>query len=221
MCYTVKIDHTREALEKRFGAGFRGSQDYVTGSRISAFDLPMLPVICCEQPDRINIYQWGLIPYWTKNATDAQSIRMKTFNARAESLCERSAYRDLVNKKHCLVPVSGFYEWQHTGNKKIPWLIGVRDQQIFSIAGLYDHWTDKTTGETMSTFTILTTRANPMMENIHNTKKRMPVILSQEDEKEWLNTDCGRLNELTEPFPEERMVAGSIVFNSQQAPSLE
>lgn len=206
MCYTVKIELTREELEQRFGARFKEPDSYVTGTRISAFALPRLPVICHDDIQEIRLYQWGLIPYWVKDQQKANEIRMKTFNARCESLAEKASFKEILGRKRCLVLVSGFYEWQTQGKNKIPYYIGVSGENAIALAGLYDKWVNPATGEIFNTFTVVTTRANPMLEVIHNLKKRMPVILSDSDQKRWLDTKsdpavCG----LFEPFPENQM----------------
>ena len=79
--------------------------------------------------------------------------------------------------KRCIIPVKGFYEWQHVGNDKIPWYIYHSENEILSLAGIYDDWTETTTGEIFTTFSIVTTEANDLMAEIHNSGKRMPVIL--------------------------------------------
>lgn len=211
MCYTIKIDLTREELEKRFGARFHDPDKYRQGSKVNAFSLPQLPIICSDRPDTISLYFWGLIPYWVKDSEGAESIRKKTFNARSESLSEKPSYRGLLNRKHCLVLTNGFYEWQADGKQKIPYYIGVKNQQAFALAGLFDRWTNHETGEIIQTFTVITTKANPMMEEIHNIRKRMPVILSPETEKLWL--DMGStvsLENIFQPFPEAKMFAERV-----------
>jgi len=211
MCYTIKIDMSREELEKRFGARFVGPEEYRPGSRVNAFSLPALPVITGEDPGEIRLYYWGLIPFWVKDRKDAESIRKKTFNARSESLGEKPSYRGLINRRHCLVLANGFYEWQTLEKQKVPYFIGLKDQTAFALAGLYDTWTDRTTGEIFPTFTVITTRANPMMEKIHNIKKRMPVILSPEEERNWLDlTGKKGTGQLFEPYPQERMYAENV-----------
>jgi putative SOS response-associated peptidase YedK len=208
MCYTIKIDLTREELEKRFGAKFQESGDFNTGTRINAFSLPVLPLICSDKPNEIRLYRWGLIPYWVKDLKSAMEIRTKTFNARAESLAEKPSFRNSLKGKRCLVPVNGFYEWQTMEKLKIPYYITLKGHPIIVLAGLYDHWNNQETGEIIHTFTIVTTRANPMMEEIHNLKKRMPVILSPENEKVWLNLLADPEKEgLLEPYPQEYMLA--------------
>jgi putative SOS response-associated peptidase YedK len=206
MCYTIKIDHTREELEKRFGAKFNQPDDYKTGSKVSAFSLPLLPVICCDNQAEIRLYYWGLIPYWIKDASGAREIRMKTFNARSETLAEKPSFRGSLNRKRCLVLANGYYEWQTVEKNKIPYYIGLNQQPVFAMAGLFDEWSNRDTGEVLNTFTIITTRANPMMELIHNTMKRMPVILSADNEQRWLDIRTEPVNSgIFEPFPEEQM----------------
>ena len=211
MCYTIKIDMSREELEKRFGARFADPDEYRPGSRVTAFSLPLLPVITGEEPGEIRMFHWGLIPFWVKDRNDAESIRKKTFNARSESLGEKPSYRALVNRRHCLVLANGFYEWQTLEKRKVPYFIGLKENQAFALAGLYDYWTDRSTGEIIPTFTVITTRANPMMEKIHNIKKRMPVILFPERERDWLDLrETERAAQLFEPFPQQLMFAENI-----------
>jgi putative SOS response-associated peptidase YedK len=211
MCYTVKIDMTREELEKRFGAKFTSPEEYTTGTKISAFTLPRIPVICNDNTLEIRLFTWGLIPFWVRDAAKADDIRMKTFNARCESLAEKASFRHVLGQKRCLVLVNGFYEWQTNEKSKVPYYIGVSNETAIALAGLYDKWTHPATGEILNTFTVVTTRANPMLEVIHNIKKRMPVILSDEDQKKWLDikTDPGICG-LFEPFPESRMFSQAL-----------
>ena len=211
MCYTIKIDLTREELERKFGAKLTKPEEYKPWSKINAFALPALPVICNENPSEIKLFTWGLIPYWTKDAVKANEIRKKTFNARSESLGEKASFRHLIGKKRCLVLVNGFYEWQTMEKSKIPYFIALNNESAFALAGLYDQWADPSTGEILNTFTIITTRANPMLEIIHNLKKRMPVILSDEAREKWLDIRNDPTNNgLFEPFPETRMYSEKI-----------
>jgi putative SOS response-associated peptidase YedK len=212
MCYTIKIDLTREQLELRFGAKIDQPENYKPGSRISAFSLPSLPVICSDDPQTIRLLTWGLIPFWIKDANAAKDIRMKTFNAKSESLAEKPSFRNSLNRKRCLVLTNGFYEWHTEEKTKTPFYIGLRDQSAFALAGLYDRWTNHESGEILDTFTVITTRANPMMEEIHNLKKRMPVILAPGKEQIWmdLNTDPTKAG-LFEPFPENLMFSEQLI----------
>lgn len=187
MCYTISINKTREFLENNFGKEFKEGDKFRPNTVIKAFTFPEVPVICQETADKISLLTWGLIPNWVKDEKYASEIRKKTFNARIENIFEKPSYRHLLKKNKCLVIVDGFYEWHDLNGKKIPYFITHSEKQIFTLAGLYDRWINPETGEEIKSFTIVTTRANSLLEKIHNTKKRMPVILDNEEkEKLWL-----------------------------------
>lgn len=152
---------------------------------VSAFTFPKYPIITTS--DEIQVFNWGLIPFWTKNEANADEIRRMTLNARADTIFEKPSFREPIMKKRCIVPSTGYFEWRHEGTKKIPYYIYLKDEPIFSMAGIYDSWLDKETGEEHSTFSIITTDTNPLTDYIHNTKHRMPAILSKENEEKWLN----------------------------------
>lgn len=109
-------------------------------------------------------------------------------NAKIETIKEKPAYRNNYNKR-CLVLVNGFYEWKwldDKGKEKHKHFLSIKNQEIFSLGGIYSNWTDKETGEEINTFSIVTTQANELMTEIHNTKHRMPVVLYRSMEKQWL-----------------------------------
>lgn len=101
------------------------------------------------------------------------------------------------------------FEWRHEGTKKIPYYIYLKDEPIFSMAGIYDRWLDKETGEERDTFSIITTSTNPLTDYIHNTKHRMPAILSKEDEEKWLNPSLPKeeIESMLTPFDADKMDA--------------
>jgi putative SOS response-associated peptidase YedK len=212
MCYTIEINLTREQLEKRFRANLDNHLPYRKQQRASAFTLPECPVICAENPSVIRLFTWGLIPVWSRDEHYAREIRMKTFNAKAETITEKASYRHLIKANRCLVPVNGFYEWQARGKEKQPYYIRVKESEIVALAGLYDSWTNRVTGEIINTFTIITTHANPLMEKIHNTKKRMPVILNENDESTWIDPSLplDKTLLLLQPFNEKDMLAEEV-----------
>jgi putative SOS response-associated peptidase YedK len=137
---------------------------------------------------------WELIAPWVKTTQEAQAGREKfnTLNATAERLFESKLFKPAALTHRCLVLSSGFYEWRHykpAGAKKeiaYPYFITLKEQPLFYMAGIYQPWTDKETGETMDTFSIVTTKANEFMEQIHNKKKRMPTNLNATQAVEWL-----------------------------------
>lgn len=166
-----------------------------------------------EQPDRIQFFHWGLIPFWTKSRDEAEKIRHHTLNARAETVFDKPSFRHLPLTKRCLIPASGFFEWRDVAGAKYPYYIRLAEpgREHFCFAGLYDTWVDKSSGEVLQTFTILTTEANELMARVHNLKKRMPVILTPEGEEEWLTTkDKEAVKRLLKPYPAAAMTAHTI-----------
>jgi putative SOS response-associated peptidase YedK len=143
----------------------------------------------------IELGHWELIAPWVKTMKEAEVGREKfnTLNATCERLLESKLFKPAALNYRCLVLSTGFYEWRHykpEGTKKdlaYPYYITIKDQLLFYMAGIYQPWTDKETGETMDTFSIVTTKANALMEQIHNKKKRMPTILNEAQAAEWIS----------------------------------
>lgn len=189
MCYTVNINLTRQELEKRFGARFTQASLFRPGYYFNAFDMPLLPAIRGEDPESIRLLRWGLIPFWVKDGKAAAEIRMKTFNARGETILEKPSFRAAAKYRRCIILVRGFYEWQQREKEKIPHYIYLEEETPVAMAGLYEDWTDPDSGEIHETCTIVTMAANALMEKIHNTKKRMPVMLDPVNEKAWIDPD--------------------------------
>lgn len=212
MCFTVNVNLIKEEIEERYGVNFPGKYRYEPSYYYHAFGLPDLPAICSGDQASVRLLKWGLVPSWTETDADAEEIRLKTFNARAESIDRKPSYSSSFKSKRCIIPVRGFYEWQHTANGKIPWYIYGSDDEIISLAGLYSEWVQSSTGELLSTFTVITTDANKMMAEIHNSKKRMPVILSGQDEKKWIDLSVPPSEALSmlKPSREELLKAHTI-----------
>jgi putative SOS response-associated peptidase YedK len=212
MCFTVNVNLIKEELENRYGATLIDPDNYRPSYYYHAFGLPTLPVICSDSPSRIKLLKWGLIPSWTKSIDDANIIRYKTFNARSESIKQKPSFSSSFRSKRCVVPVKGFFEWQHSGREKIPWYIYQSDDEIMSIAGIYDDWIEDRTGEVLSTFSIITTEANELMAKIHNSGRRMPVILSKSSEEKWidLSTSEAEALDLLIPCPSEKLKAHAV-----------
>ena len=109
------------------------------------------------------------MPFWTKDEVAAERIRTQTLNARAETIHQKPSFRASIMTKRCLVLVDGFYEWREEGKKKYPYYISLASNDAFALAGIWDRWLNNSTGEVKDTFSIITTRANPLLERIHNT----------------------------------------------------
>jgi len=212
MCFTVNVNLIKEELENRYGATFLDPDKYRPSYYYHAFGLPYMPAICSGKTENIQLLQWGLIPSWVNTIDKANEIRYKTFNARAESIDNKPSFSVSFHSKRCLVPVKGYFEWQHSGNQKIPWYIQRADNDILSLAGLWNEWTESRTGEIISTFSIITTDANELMSEIHNSKKRMPVILDKIGELRWLDLTLKASESLAilKPCPSDILQAHTI-----------
>jgi putative SOS response-associated peptidase YedK len=187
MCFSVNVNLVKEELENRYGATLIDPDKYRPSYYYHAFALPEMPVICSGAPSGIQLFKWGLIPSWTKSIDDANVIRYKTFNARSESIDTKPSFSSSFKTRRCIIPVRGFFEWQHVGKEKIPWYIFHEANEILSLAGLFDEWVENRTGEVFNTFSIITTSANDLMAEIHNSKKRMPAILDKSAESLWID----------------------------------
>jgi putative SOS response-associated peptidase YedK len=212
MCFSVNVNLVKEELENRYGATLIDIDNYRPSYYYHAFSLPELPALCSDAPEKIKLLKWGLIPYWTRSTEDANAIRFKTFNARAESIGVKSSFSSSFRSKRCIIPVKGFFEWQHLGKKKIPWYIYHSENEIISLAGLYDEWIESNTGELLSTFSIITTDANELMSEIHNTARRMPVILDKSGEFKWIDLSFNpdETESLLRPCPSDFLKAHTI-----------
>jgi len=212
MCFTIEVHLTRKAIENRFSVDASALYDFDFNYFYKAFSNPQIPVIPQEQPAEIRLMEWGLIPSWAADRKKAQQVRKGTYNARAESLHEKPSFREPLRKGRCLVIAHGFFEWQLVDGVKIPWYISLKNNKPFAFAGLYDIWNDPESENLMYTFSIVTTAANPLMEKIHNTKKRMPVILSEGSEDQWISGDISlhKANRLLLPFDETALQAYTV-----------
>jgi putative SOS response-associated peptidase YedK len=212
MCYHTSLTRSKDYLEKRFQAKFEQADLFEPIYHDSGFSAPLHPVIADESIESIRFFQWGLVPFWTRDEAAAERIRTQTLNARAETIHQKASFRTSIMSKRCLVLVDGFYEWREEGKKKYPYYISLVSNDAFALAGIWDLWQNNRTGKLEETFSIITTRANPLLEQIHNTRKRMPVILRQVDESKWLEKGLDRtvIDSLLEPYDASQMKAHTV-----------
>jgi putative SOS response-associated peptidase YedK len=186
MCYHISLLQNKwDRLEKRYSK--KKSQEFPDpdepGFCISAFDHPKVSIVNAAG---LHLASWGLIPQWCKSLSDAHSIRAKTLNAMSETAALKPSFRDAFRHGRCIIPVSGFFEWHQFAGQKYPVYVSLKTQDIFSLAGISSEWTNPESGEKQLTFSILTREASRSMSIIHNTKRRMPLILSADSEEKWL-----------------------------------
>jgi putative SOS response-associated peptidase YedK len=187
----------------------RFAQINPTGDLISIFEVtdsfPLLPryniaptqdvaVVRATGHDRqLAILRWGLIPGWAKDL----SIGYKTFNARSETAHTKPSFKAAFNSRRCLIPASGFYEWDKMSKSRQPYYLSRNNGCSMALAGLWEEWTDRQSGEVIESCTILTTSANRTVGRIHD---RMPVILEPDDYGLWLDHKVQRVEELSNLF---------------------
>lgn len=184
MCYYVDSSLTKQAIKEIYGVE-TSHAEYKPTKFLNGFSHPQIPIIMDESRDVLSTASWGLIPFWAKDI----AIQKQTLNAKIETIKEKPSFKNNYNKR-CLVLVKGFYEWKwldDKGKQKHKHYLTVKDQEIFSLGGIYSNWTDKDSGEELTTVSIVTTAANELMAEIHNSKHRMPVVLHHNIEKQWLS----------------------------------
>ena len=137
-----------------------------------------IAVITNERPGELAWHKWGLVPAWAKD----MKIGNRMINARSGTAAEKPSFRSAFRRRRCLIPASGFFEWQRTGARRQPMYISLRVQPLFAFAGLWEQWVNPG-GDTLLSATILTTEANEFVAPVH---QRMPVILAPDDHDAWL-----------------------------------
>jgi len=206
MCFHYSLTKERTEIELLLHADW-DDETWQPVYHADGFSFLQMPVITQEEPVKIKLFHWGLIPHWVKTKAEASHLKAQTLNARAETIFEKPSFRSYINTQRCLVIADGFFEWMDFQKKKYPHYIYLFDHSLFCFAGIYSNWTDKETGEYMSTFSIITTDANPLMARIHNLKKRMPVILPPDQYSKWLQPGLSQneVMSMLQPFPEAGM----------------
>jgi len=218
MCYHKSLTAKYEQLVAYYSTSYSKLVEELYSIKFheNGFDFSPGPVITAGKPSDIQLFHWGLVPFWVKDQAAATRLKVSTLNCISEEMYEKPSYRDAAKEgKRCLIPCTGFFEWRwmdEKGKNKIPYYIHLKDQPIFSIAGLYSRWLDKSTDQRYYSYTVLTTNANTMMDTIHNSKHRMPVILPKDYERDWLNPNLTKddVLALCQPINDELMTARTI-----------
>ena len=154
---------------------------------------------------RLEVMRWGLIPYWAKDP----KIGYSTFNAKAEGIEERPAFREPFRRRRCLVPFNSFYEWKKRGAERQPYAIARKDGGLLAMAGLWDAWRSPQ-GEVVRGCTVVTTTPNALLAELHD---RMPVILPPAHWSRWLGeepADLAELRALLVPCPAEEFAVWAV-----------
>ena len=177
----------------------------IPGSPISNFQpryniCPTTEVDVIVSGDGGRIYapvRWGLIPAWWNKSP--KEFKLTTFNARAETIAEKAMFRDSFKRRRCLMPASGYYEWQNTPEGKQPYYFTRADGQPMTIAAVQDGWIDPATSQAVRGAAMVITESNKFVADIHD---RMPVILEAKDFEQWERGDVKDAAELMKPAGE-------------------
>ncbi|MBZ5651457.1 MAG: SOS response-associated peptidase [Acidobacteriia bacterium] len=194
MCGRYRLSRRKELLAQHFSADFA---DMDWEPRYNIAPTQPVPVVRRGYTGtlRASLMRWGLIPSWAADP----AIGARTVNARSETVASKPSFRESLQKRRCLVPADGFYEWQRGARGKQPFCFEVGDGEIFAFAGLWDNWRGPD-GQAIETCTILTTTPNDLLAGVHD---RMPVILAPEHHDRWLDPslrDAATAVTLLNPF---------------------
>ena len=178
MCGRFNLTATVQEIDTYFGL------PHMPRHEIS-YNIPpgqkILSIVQLDDNSRKGVYlHWGLIPSWAEN----KNISSHLINARAETVADKPSFRSAFRKRRCLIPATGFFEWQQTETGKQPFHIHRLDNSLFAFAGLWEYWEKE--GKPIYSCAIITTAANKLIQPIHN---RMPVILTKEVYPLWFSQD--------------------------------
>jgi putative SOS response-associated peptidase YedK len=209
MCGRYSLSKSKIELEERFQAEML--VDFK--QRFNIAPTQLVPVITSDSPKGFSFFYWGITPDFGQNKPVAQ----KLINARSETITEKISFKGSFQRRRCLIPADGFFEWKKLGKKtKIPYRFTLREDEIFSFAGIWEEY-ETVSGESQHTFLILTTTPNEVVEEVHD---RMPVILKRDQEKKWLDKYSSEeeLAKMLLPFPAELMQSYTVspLVNSVQ-----
>lgn len=226
MCYSVNAKATDDELIERYNAVDEIPELHKQFYKLSGFnavakpvrEYEKLPVLTSKQNNIFSYMQWGLIPFWTKGNEEmsaeekAKEYVRNNLNAKTETIFEKKSFAPCLKNRRCIIPVTGFFESRDIKKEKFPYFIHLKNEEIFSFAGIYDTWLDKESGTTINSFSIITTVANPLMAMIHNIKLRMPVILTRENEMQWIKPELSDsdIKHLLQPLDDSLMEAHTV-----------
>ena len=211
MCGRFSNTSKPGAYEKEFKIGKKNPDIFRVRYNIAPSQ--MIDVVRADEDRHIvDQLKWGLVPAWAKDP----NIGSRMINARAETLAEKPSFRNSFKQRRCIIPASGFFEWQKKaggGGGKQPFYFYVREKDLFGFAGLWEEWLDQESGELLETCTIITTEANEVLKPVH---ERMPVILKPSDYDLWLDPEennTERLQKILVPYPAKEMGSHPVSKN--------
>ena len=186
MCYYVDNNFTKTEIAKTFKVGVDPVLKFNKESQFSAFKHENTAIITDEDPTLVSLGKWGLMPSWAK-----EDFWKQTLNAKIETITELNSFKN-AHQNRCVLLCKGFYEWKWLdgkGKNKEKFKIFTENSDVFSLGAIYEIYKNEIT------FSVVTTEANDLMKEIHNIKKRMPIILENGMERDWLtNLDINQFS---------------------------
>lgn len=215
MCYYVSVKTNPKQLMSTFKVQFPAGSAFEGYNMANGFAHPLLPVLTYHNERTLSLYQWGLIPPFIKTADQAIKIANQTLNAKSESVFDKPAFKESIIKRRCIIPVTGFFEYKHLGKEKVPYFIYPKVKPFFNLAGIFSHWVEPNSGNLTSSFSILTGTANELMAGIHNSAKRMPLMISDAKIDTWIDGDSAKdaIIALMQPCDDTNMAAYQVNKN--------
>lgn len=213
MCYHASHKTKGKQLMMIYDSPYPKEAEHKIYYHANGFAHPVMAVLATgEEGKLIDRFTWGLVPSWVKTAEDAKKISNQTLNAKSETVFEKPAFRSSILKYRCIIPVDGFFEWKHVDKAKIPYYIHPKEQEVFHLAGIYGHWKNPATDEWSTSFSIITTDANELMADIHNSAKRMPLMIDSRNINAWLDNSLPKSGviELMNPCDDRDMAAYTV-----------
>jgi putative SOS response-associated peptidase YedK len=210
MCGIATNTKPKKQIEDRFSAKI-AKLDYAPIVIAKAFANDVMPVITAQNDKEIQFYEWGLLPTWANGDDAIKKLRAQTINARCETVFEKPSFKDSIIHKRCLILCDGFIEYQHNGKHKQAYYVSLKNNQLFAMAGIYSIWQNAVSDQIVYSFSMLTVPANELMSIVHNSKKRMPLILQAQDEQKWLHEkNETEIKKMFQIFPSDNMKAHTI-----------
>ena len=195
MCGRYRLSRRAEILASYFYAEYEGMEWEARYNIAPTQTVPVIRQDASEPVRRASWMRWGLVPNWAKDVTVGASM----INARSETAVEKPAFKELLQRRRCLIPADGFYEWQKNGKSKQPYCFEMMEKEPFAFAGLWDSWRAPDRA-ILETCTILTTTPNQLLVDVHD---RMPVILPAATYDLWLDPgfqDAAAASEMLKPY---------------------
>jgi putative SOS response-associated peptidase YedK len=196
MCYSNSLRKTKRQIKDELmgksEVDFAIPLEYTPYYQLNGFTHGNLYIIKMDDKNTIYPASWGLVPNWASNDPEGFWKKSNTLNARSETIFEKASFKDSANDKRCLILSDGFFEPHHENNKATPYFCYQPSKEnpkgdLFMFAGLYSELDSD-----LYTATILTTEANSFFSEVHNKKKRMPLVLSDDLYEDWLDPGLNR-----------------------------